>query len=133
MALSEHVAEDYVATGLSLKDHPVRFFREELTQLGAIRNAEHRSEAPHNAQVTVAGIVLMRQMPGTANGVVFMTLHFPDDVATNLLTISASDPKSGIRRQPTARSRALHASMAARWRSYRMISPCWVRHRPSPT
>ena len=35
MALSEHVVEDYVATGLSLKDHPVRFFRNRLTTLGA--------------------------------------------------------------------------------------------------
>ena len=32
---------------------------------------------------------------GLRAGVVFMTLHFPDDVATNLLTINASDPKSG--------------------------------------
>ena len=44
MQLCEHVAEDYVATGLSLKEHPVHFFREHLTQLGVIRNAEHRSE-----------------------------------------------------------------------------------------
>jgi formate dehydrogenase major subunit len=33
--------------------------------------------------------------PGLRQGVVFMTLHFPDDVATNLLTINATDPKSG--------------------------------------
>ena len=33
-----------MATGLSLKEHPVRFFRDRLTRLGAIRNAEHRSE-----------------------------------------------------------------------------------------
>ena len=33
--------------------------------------------------------------PGLRRGVVFMTLHFPDDVATNLLTINATDPKSG--------------------------------------
>jgi predicted molibdopterin-dependent oxidoreductase YjgC len=33
--------------------------------------------------------------PGLRKGVVFMTLHFPDDVATNLLTINATDPKSG--------------------------------------
>jgi anaerobic selenocysteine-containing dehydrogenase len=32
---------------------------------------------------------------GLRKGVVFMTLHFPDDVATNLLTINATDPKSG--------------------------------------
>ena len=42
MALSEHVVEDYVATGLSLKEHPVRFFRERLAALGAMRNAELR-------------------------------------------------------------------------------------------
>ena len=36
MPLTEHVVEDYVTTGLSLKEHPVRFFRERLTALGAI-------------------------------------------------------------------------------------------------
>ena len=44
MPLCEHVVEDYVATGLSLKAHPVSFFRDRLTALGAMRNAEHRSE-----------------------------------------------------------------------------------------
>ena len=39
MPLSEHVVEDYVATGLSLKEHPVRFFRDRLTALGALPNA----------------------------------------------------------------------------------------------
>ena len=81
MQLCEHVAEDYVATGLSLKEHPVRFFREHLTQLGVIRNAEHHSEyLPQDLQVTVAGLVLIRQMPGTAKGVVFMTLE--DETST---------------------------------------------------
>ena len=82
MQLCEHVVEDYVATGLSLKEHPVRFFRERLTRLGAIRNAEHRSEdLPQDSAVTVAGLVLMRQMPGTAKGVVFMTLEDETDIA----------------------------------------------------
>ena len=45
MPLAEHVVEDYVATGLSLKAHPVSFFRDRLTRLGAMRNAEHRNEA----------------------------------------------------------------------------------------
>ncbi len=44
MALGEHVVEDYVATGLSLKEHPVRFFRDRLTALGAVRNAALRSD-----------------------------------------------------------------------------------------
>ena len=44
MPLSEHVVEDYVATGLSLKAHPVRFFRDRLDALGALRNAGLRSD-----------------------------------------------------------------------------------------
>ena len=44
MPLSEHVVEDYVATGLSLKEHPVRFFRDRLDALGALRNAELRGD-----------------------------------------------------------------------------------------
>ena len=82
MALCEHVVEDYVATGLSLKAHPVSFFRDRLAKLGAICNAEHRSEAlPQDSMVTVAGLVLMRQMPGTAKGVVFATLEDETDIA----------------------------------------------------
>jgi error-prone DNA polymerase len=82
MALSEHVVEDYVATGLSLKEHPVRFFRERLTALGAKRNAELRSdEVRQDAVVTVAGLVLVRQRPGTAKGVIFMTLEDETDIA----------------------------------------------------
>ncbi len=82
MALSEHVVEDYVATGLSLKEHPVRFFRERLTALGAMRNAELRSdEVRQDAVVTVAGLVLVRQRPGTAKGVIFMTIEDETDIA----------------------------------------------------
>ena len=39
--------------------------------------------------------VPVRIDPGLRSGLAFMTLHFPDDVATNLLTIDATDPKSG--------------------------------------
>ncbi len=64
MPLCEHVAEDYVATGLSLKAHPISFFRDRLAKLGVIDNAEHRSDKlPQGSMVTVAGLVLIRQMP----------------------------------------------------------------------
>jgi error-prone DNA polymerase len=82
MPLCEHVVEDYVATGLSLKAHPVSFFRDRLAALGAMPNAEHRSD--HLLQdeiVTVAGLVLIRQRPGTAKGVVFLTLEDETDIA----------------------------------------------------
>jgi error-prone DNA polymerase len=82
MQLSEHVAEDYVATGLSLKEHPVSFFRDHLQQLGTICNKEHRQENfPQDSPVTVAGLVLIRQKPGTAKGVVFLTLEDETDIA----------------------------------------------------
>ncbi len=82
MPLCEHVVEDYVATGLSLKEHPVRFFRDHLAALGATRNTELRSEDLRpDSLVTVAGLVLVRQRPGTAQGVVFMTLEDETDIA----------------------------------------------------
>jgi error-prone DNA polymerase len=82
MALSEQVVEDYVATGLSLKDHPVRFFRDRLTARGVIRNVALRGDdLRQDARVTVAGLVLVRQRPGTAQGVIFMTLEDETDIA----------------------------------------------------
>ena len=82
MPLCEHVVEDYVTTGLSLKQHPVHFFRERLLALGAIRNAQLRDEAlSQDSIVTVAGLVLVRQRPGTSKGVVFMTLEDETDIA----------------------------------------------------
>src|ERR1700735_126048 len=82
MPLTEHVVEDYVTTGLSLKDHPVRFFRERLTALGAVQNAALRGwDVRHDMRVTVAGLVLVRQRPGTAKGVIFMTLEDETGVA----------------------------------------------------
>ena len=82
MPLCEHVVEDYVTTGLSLKQHPVSFFRERLAALGAIRNAQLRDEAlPQDSHVIAAGLVLVRQRPGTSKGVVFITLEDETDIA----------------------------------------------------
>jgi error-prone DNA polymerase len=82
MALSEHVVEDYVATGLSLKDYPVRFFRDHLATLGAIPNVALRDDdLAQDSRVTIAGLVLVRQRPGTSKGVVFMTLEDETDIA----------------------------------------------------
>jgi error-prone DNA polymerase len=82
MPLSEHVVEDYVATGLSLKEHPVRFFRDRLDALGALRNTALRGDdVRQDCQATVAGLVLVRQRPGTSKGVVFMTLEDETDIA----------------------------------------------------
>ncbi len=82
MPLCEHVVEDYVATGLSLKEHPVRFFRDRLTARGVMRNTELRGDGlRQDSMITVAGLVLVRQRPGTAKGVIFMTLEDETDIA----------------------------------------------------
>ncbi|MGE0150948.1 MAG: error-prone DNA polymerase, partial [Parvibaculaceae bacterium] len=82
MQLSEEVTDDYRTTGLSLKAHPCSFFRPELRKLGAITSREHRGDGlKQDAHVTLAGLVLMRQMPGTAKGVVFITLEDETGIA----------------------------------------------------
>jgi error-prone DNA polymerase len=73
--LGEHVAEDYATTGLSLKAHPCSFFRARLARRGVITSREHRDERLKGRRVSVAGLVLVRQRPGTAKGVIFLTLE----------------------------------------------------------
>ncbi|MDP4022929.1 error-prone DNA polymerase [Methylobacterium sp. NEAU 140] len=81
MAASETVAEDYAATGLSLRGHPVAFFRARLARLGAIPARDHLDPALRAGRVTLAGLVLIRQRPGTAKGVVFLTLEDETGIA----------------------------------------------------
>jgi error-prone DNA polymerase len=74
-SLGEHVVADYAALGLSLKAHPVAFFREELRALGILTSAQHWEAHNAGRRVMVAGLVLVRQRPGTAKGVIFLTLE----------------------------------------------------------
>ncbi len=74
MALPEQVAADYQATGLSLKGHPLRFLRSHLTQEGVMTCAE-ACGLRHGAAFSTAGVVLVRQRPGSAGGVVFATIE----------------------------------------------------------
>ncbi len=74
MTLPQHVAEDYRTAGLSLKAHPCRFFRPSLDRMGCTR-AGDLPTLKSGSRVSVAGLVLIRQRPGTARGVVFITLE----------------------------------------------------------
>ena len=82
--LSEEVVHDYETIRLSLKAHPMSFLRERMTQLGVMR-AEELADAPDNARAAVAGVVLVRQRPGSAHGVVFMTLEDETGVANAIV------------------------------------------------
>jgi error-prone DNA polymerase len=68
------VAEDYRTTSLSLKGHAVQFFREELAAAKVLPCAALLT-ARDRMRCSVAGLVLVRQRPGTAKGVVFLTLE----------------------------------------------------------
>jgi error-prone DNA polymerase len=80
MSAPQQVAEDYRTTSLSLKAHPVSFFRAALRAAGAVP-AEALKALRDHRRVAVGGIVLVRQRPGTAKGVVFMTLEDETGVA----------------------------------------------------
>jgi error-prone DNA polymerase len=74
MSDSEHVVQDYASTSLSVKAHPVSFIREKLTQLHITSNKDLATKK-NGEFIKVAGIVLVRQRPGTAKGVCFMTIE----------------------------------------------------------
>lgn len=74
MAQAEHVAEDYATLSLSLKAHPVSFLRPELDDRG-YRPAQALKDARKGSRLGIAGLVLVRQRPGSAKGVMFATLE----------------------------------------------------------
>ncbi len=74
LATSEEVTADYRTAGLSLRAHPMQFVREALDARG-ILPAEQLATHPADRHVCTAGIVLVRQRPGTAKGITFVTLE----------------------------------------------------------
>ncbi len=70
----ENVVADYASLGLTLGRHPLALLRSELHRLRLL-TAEELRRIPHGTQTCVAGIVTCRQRPGTASGVVFVTLE----------------------------------------------------------
>jgi error-prone DNA polymerase len=76
----QEVYADYHAAGLTLREHPLSFFRAELNKLG-VTPAEKLLPCAHGTQVKVAGLVLMRQRPGTAKGITFVTLEDETGIA----------------------------------------------------
>jgi len=73
MTAGEHVVQDIASTSLSIKAHPVSFVRYELDQLGVVPTARLKS-MKNGDMVKIAGLITVRQRPGTAKGVVFVTI-----------------------------------------------------------
>jgi error-prone DNA polymerase len=84
MLPGEQVVEDYRHLKLSLRAHPVSFLRADLDSRGILRNAA-LTDTPSGRRVTVAGIVLIRQRPGTAKGVIFMTVEDETGIANTIV------------------------------------------------
>jgi error-prone DNA polymerase len=76
----EHVAEDYASQQLSLKRHPMALLREVMAAQG-YRPCARLKETADGTTLSVAGLVLVRQRPGTASGVIFATLEDETGIA----------------------------------------------------
>jgi error-prone DNA polymerase len=74
MTRGEHVVQDYISTGLSLKDHPVGLVRPALTRMRNTRVCD-LAKFKDGDYVALAGLITVRQRPGTAKGVLFMTME----------------------------------------------------------
>lgn len=80
LTMGEQVMADYRSLRLSLKKHPVELLRGDLTADGVVQNAS-LSKAKDGSWVVVSGLVIARQRPGTASGVIFATLEDETGVA----------------------------------------------------
>jgi len=78
------VIEDYRNLQLSLRAHPLSFVRDELTRRGVTRCADLTS-VRDGRHVEVAGIILVRQKPGSAKGVLFITIEDETGIANGIL------------------------------------------------
>ncbi len=81
MSDAQHVVQDYATTSLSLKAHPLSFLRPRLEMLGAVTSGTLNGLA-QDAQLKLAGLVLVRQRPPTAKNVTFITLEDEQEAAT---------------------------------------------------
>lgn len=99
----EEVRFDYAAMGLTLRCHPVSLLRERLARSKLLSAAQLR-QLPHGRLVRACGLVTMRQSPGTAHGVTFVTLE--DETGfVNVIVWKAVKEKQ--------RSELLHAKLLA--------------------
>lgn len=84
LTAAREVVEDYRSLQLSLRGHPVSFLREQLDAMKIVRCADLR-QIRDGRNVEVAGVVLVRQRPGSARGVLFITIEDETGVANGIL------------------------------------------------
>jgi error-prone DNA polymerase len=95
MPLAEHVVNDYQTVRLSLKAHPMRFVRELYAKKGFI-TADKLSSIRDGKRVSMSGLVLIRQRPGSAKGVCFITLEDETGIANLVIWPDVFDTQRKI-------------------------------------
>ncbi len=80
MTAGHEVIEDYGHVGLTLRHHPVSFLRDELARDKVLTCAQANTH-PDRRRIKLAGLVLVRQRPGTAKGVTFITIEDETGIA----------------------------------------------------
>jgi error-prone DNA polymerase len=100
---AEEVCFDYASVGLTLRSHPLLLLRKQLSKLKLSTAAQLR-DLPHGRKVTACGLVTMRQSPGTAKGVTFVTIE-DETGCVNVIVWKALKQRQ--------RSKLLHARLLA--------------------
>lgn len=90
MTAGANVVEDYQSTGLTLRQHPVAFLRHDLDRMGMVATAK-LTEIKDGRRVKVGGLVLVRQRPGSARGVLFVTIEDESGIGNLILWSSTFD------------------------------------------
>jgi error-prone DNA polymerase len=85
MTVEERLATDFRGTGLTIGRHPMSYHRDELDKVGTLRaiDLEH---VKNGRPVRVAGVVIVRQRPGTAKGFMFISLEDETGIANIIVT-----------------------------------------------
>ena len=95
MRAGSEVVEDYRSVGLTLRRHPVAFLREELARQSVMSCAD-LATTRDGRRVTLAGIVLVRQKPGSAKGVLFITIEDESGTANLIVWPSLFEKQRSI-------------------------------------
>jgi error-prone DNA polymerase len=84
MSEGREVVEDYRSLQMSLRGHPLQFLRAELDSMGIVRCADLGS-IRDGRNIEVAGVILVRQRPGSAKGILFVTIEDETGIANGIL------------------------------------------------
>lgn len=101
MPMIDQVIADYRTGGFSLKAHPVAFFREQLDRL-KVTPAGELATVRDGSRIRVAGIVLLRQRPGTSKGITFATLEDESGVANLVIRPQVWERNYAVARRSSA-------------------------------